>query len=187
MWPRSAYVCCVYKCTCNKLVCCSCALSGKKKLSKIECERERTVSSTFMLQLSNIQHTHTLHTHTNIMTTNFSYRIFFPFCCSPSLCVCAIRLCVSFAHSYMVRFNVGHPMKTVLFLALDRPTVSALTYQSSYSGKTYAIQQLFSFLLLASYSKRYMFYCSILTFTQHTHTHLTLLSVVAQHMKSFFF
>lgn len=98
-------------------------------------------SRTFKVCTLRFSHTHThtlsrtlIHTHTAaqlVMTWNFSYRIFFLLLVS-----LAIRLCVSFA---LVRyaFYVGHPMKTVLFLALDRPAVSALTYQSSYSGKTH--------------------------------------------------
>lgn len=95
--------------------------------------------------LQHTTHTYAPHSH-NRNDNEFFIPHFFPILLlsrSLSVCVCPVRLCVSFAHSYMVRFYVGHPMKTVLFLALDRPTVSALTYQSSYSGKTYAIQQLF--------------------------------------------
>lgn len=100
--------------------------------------------------------THDSHSH-NHNDMAFFIRHFFYF-------FSKLLRCVSFSLVY-IRFYVGHPMKTVLFLALDRPAVSTLTYQSSYSGKTHAIHSFFFFSIFLC-SKWYIFHCS----TSHHHT-----------------
>lgn len=89
-------------------VCCSCAFDGKKP------KHMHTPTSSFV----------------HINSHNHNDKEFF----IPHFFCTLFRLCISFA-LVCFRFYVGHPMKTVLFLALDRPAVSVLTYQGSYSGE----------------------------------------------------
>lgn len=86
-------------------------------------------------------------THTTVKDKEFFIqRIFFvcTSCLLGALIVCLLR-------TRVLSFYVGHPMETVLFLASDRPAVSMLTYQSSYSGKTHAIHRFFLFTLHDTY------------------------------------
>lgn len=89
-------------------VCCSCAFDGKKP------KHMHTPTSSFV----------------HINSHNHNDKEFF----IPHFFCTLFWLCISFA-LVCFRFYVGHPMKTVLFLALDRPAVSVLTYQGSYSGE----------------------------------------------------
>lgn len=134
---RCPYVVCEsVQCTCNKLVCCSCAFQCERKQKKKKCS-ETVFKHMHTLQLSRI---HIL-THTTVNDMEFFIPHFFLFF-SSAVAVAAVTLIAAMICLFCTRilsFYVGHPMKTVLFLALDRPAVSTLTYQSSYSGKTHAI------------------------------------------------
>lgn len=90
---------------------------------------------TFVCSSQQLAHTHRHSIHCIRKALRLRrYTSFFPVWC------CSTRLCL----------YLGHPMRTVLFLVLDRPAISQLTYQHQQPANTQC--QAFTALFYRSYT-----------------------------------